>query len=193
MDQQEKKPLLQMREDPEEQKKKLNVKKEIREWVVSLAVALIAVFLIRSFLFTVIRVDGESMLETLQNGERLIATILDVKLGGVQRGDVVICHYPNRSEYFVKRVVGMEGDTIEIRDGITYLNGEALDEPFVAHPTTKYYGPYQVPEGCVFVMGDNRANSNDSRYEDVGYLGEDMIVGRVRCVVWPLSAVRCVE
>ena len=88
-------------------------KKELREWVVSLVVALLIVLVARTFLFTLIRVDGDSMYDTLVNGERLFVTIADVKLKGVERGDVVICHYPNRGRtYFVKRVVGMPGDQV---------------------------------------------------------------------------------
>jgi hypothetical protein len=83
--------------------KRAKAKKEIREWAVSIAVALIAVFLIRSFLFTVIRVDGDSMKETLHDGERLIITVLDVKLNGVSRDDVVICHYPGRTGFLGSR------------------------------------------------------------------------------------------
>ena len=80
----------------EAEKKQTGWKKELREWIVSLIAALLIVFVVRSFLFTLIRVDGDSMYDTLVNNERLFVTIADVKLGGVARGDVVICHYPNR-------------------------------------------------------------------------------------------------
>jgi signal peptidase I len=174
-------------------------KKEIREWVVSIALALIAVFLIRSFLFTVIRVDGSSMAETLHDGERLIVTVLDVKLGGVQRGDVVICHYPSRTglfgikENFVKRVVGVSGDKILMLNGVTFVNGERVDEPYVAYPSPHYNGAWEVPQGHVFVCGDNRAGSNDSRNPQVGSIAQDEVVGKVRLVMWPLSGWRVIE
>jgi len=183
----------------QKEERRARVKKEIREWVVSIAVALIAVFLIRSFLFTIIRVDGDSMRETLHNGERLIVTIADVKLSGVQRGDVVICHYPGRTgllgmkENFVKRVVGVAGDTIVMLNGDTYINGEKVEEPFITYPSPFINGAWQVPEGYVFVCGDNRAGSHDSRSADVGPIAVSEIVGKVRFVMWPLSAIRAVE
>ncbi len=178
--------------------RRAKAKKEIREWIVSIAVALIAVFLIRSFLFTVIRVDGDSMRETLHDGERLIVTVADVKLSGVQRGDVVICHYPGRTgligmkENFVKRVVGVAGDTIVMLNGATFINGDKIDEPFVAYPSPFINGAWEVPEGHVFVCGDNRAGSHDSRSADVGFIAEREIVGKVRLVMWPLNAIRVV-
>ncbi len=182
----------------EREARRVRARKETREWIVSIAVALIAVFLIRSFLFTIIRVDGDSMKETLHNGERLIVTVLDVKMNGVQRDDVVICHYPGRTgllgmkENFVKRVVGVAGDKIVMLNGETYINGERVDEPFVAYPSPLIDGAWDVPEGYVFVCGDNRANSHDSRASDVGFIATSEIVGKVRLVMWPISAWRVV-
>jgi signal peptidase I len=185
--------------DQARQARRVHARKEVREWIVSIAVALIAVFLIRSFLFTIIRVDGDSMKETLHNGERLIVTVLDVKLNGVQRDDVVICHYPGRTgmfglkENFVKRVVGVAGDKIVMLNGETYINGVKVDEPFITYPSPMIDGAWEVPEGCVFVCGDNRANSHDSRSSDVGVIQASEIVGKVRLVMWPVSAWRVVN
>jgi signal peptidase I len=179
--------------------RRARARKETREWIVSIAVALIAVFLIRSFLFTVIRVDGSSMKETLHDGERLIVTVLDVKLKGVARGDVVICHFPDRTgflgfkENFVKRVVGVGGDKILMINGETYINGERVDEPFITYPSPAINGAWEVPEGYVFVCGANRAGSHDSRSSDVGFIPAEDIVGKVRFVMWPLDAWRVVE
>ena len=178
--------------------RRAKIRKEAREWVVSIAVALIAVFLIRSFLFTIIRVEGDSMKETLHDGERLVVTVLDVKLGGVQRDDVIICHYPGRTglfgmpENFVKRVIGVAGDKIVMLNGETYVNGDRVEEPFVAYPSPMIDGAWEVPEGSVFVCGDNRANSHDSRSADVGFIKTGQIVGRVRLVMWPPNAWRVV-
>ena len=116
------------------------VVKEVREWVVSLIVAVIAVLIIKEFLFMPILVDGSSMYPTLNDGERLAVTVYDVKIADkVQKGDVVICNYPGRTNKdpilhlftmdtnFVKRVVGVPGDTVSRVSGVTYINGEALD------------------------------------------------------------------
>ncbi len=187
-------PVLTMREEEKKPMLSPRAKKEIREWVVSLAFALIAVFLIRTFLFTVIRVDGESMETTLHNRERLIVTVLDMKLNGPARGDVVICHYPGRkeSDNFVKRVIGLPGDTIWLANGVTYVNTVPISEPYVANPDVRSYGPYTVPEGHYFVMGDNRNNSNDSRFEP-GFIPRGMMIGKVRYVMWPLGSIRTIE
>ena len=94
-------------------KKPARWKKELREWLIALAAAALIAFAIRSCLFMFIRVDGNSMNNTLKNGEFLFVTIADMKLTGPERGDVVICRYPNRKEHFVKRLVGVPGDQVE--------------------------------------------------------------------------------
>ncbi len=197
---------------PEKPKKTLG--REIREWVVALAAAVLIALLIRTFLFTLIRVDGNSMNDTLLHGERLFVSVIDVRLSGVERGDVVICHYPNRTSKgllgietqtnFVKRVRGVPGDVVERINNVTYINGEAIDpEKGVYYPNghPDDYGPYTLGEDEYFVVGDNIYNSHDSRdwhdsinpSDDVGPITGDMIVGRARFVFWPLSEIRAIE
>ena len=192
-----------------ERKKKVG--KEIRDWVVSLLVAIVIVFLIRTFLFTLIKVDGNSMNDTLFNGERLFVSVLDVKLSGADRGDVVICNYPNRYDttfgikhatYFVKRVVAVEGDTVWRENAVTYVKYidddgneiiDAIDPDNYMPASLNDYEPYTLGEDEYFVVGDNRYNSHDSRYADVGIISKDMLIGKVRAVIWPLSEIRSVE
>lgn len=182
-------------------KLKQTAKKEIREWIVALVSALVVVLLVRTFLFTVIRVDGSSMYPTLINDERLFVTVADVKLGYVERGDVVICHYPNRGRtYFVKRVVGVPGDKVCRYDGVTYVNGEPLDPLGLAAEARYDYDEYTLGEDEYFCVGDNRYDSHDSRdwndgddTRDVGPIDKSMLVGKVRHVIWPLNAIRAVE
>ena len=114
-----KRKLLEFRE--EEKKPLLTdaVKKEIREWLLSLVVAVVVVTLIRSFLFTIIRVDGPSMSDTLLDGDKLFVTIADMKIIGPQRFDVVICKYPQRRDHYVKRVIGLPGETLEVRKSVS--------------------------------------------------------------------------
>ena len=169
-------------------------KKDAREWVVSIVTALLAVLIIRSFFFTIIRVDGTSMTDTLQNNDRLFVTVLDMKLHGPDRFDVVITHYDDTRKEYVKRVIGLPGDTLEVKSGVLYVNGEAYEEPFLSpdrivnYSLPQYdFGPIEVPEGSYFVMGDNRDNSRDSRR--VGFLSEDKIVGKVRYIIWPLNRI----
>lgn len=195
-------------------KPKKSWKKEAREWIVSLAAALMVVFFLRNFLFQIIRVDGDSMYSTLLNGERLFVTIPDVRLHGVDRGDIVICHYPNRGvTNFVKRAVAVPGDTIYRKNGVNHVvyetmdeNGqtvtvdEMLDERYALYfplGSTSDYEPYTLGEDEYFVVGDNRYNSHDSRdwndgdsANDVGPITGDMIVGKVQSVIWPLNSAR---
>lgn len=177
---------------------KKDVKKEIMEWVKSIALALVIVMIVRTFLFTMIRVDGESMLETLQNGDRLAATIIDGKLFGYNRGDVVICTYPNADHYCVKRVVGLPGETISIRQGYVFIGEEPLDEPYLIHRGSGSMDAYQIPEGAYFVMGDNRPISLDSRavgpveagpWVQIGVPEKGAILGKAHLRLWPLNAI----
>ena len=197
-------------------KQKKSFWRELGEWVVSLAAAVVIVLIIQNFLFTLIRVDGDSMNSTLWNGERLFVTVADVKFGTVDRNSVVICHYPNRGRtFFVKRVVGVPGDTVYRENGVTHIvyetvdeNGEAItvDNPLDAEFVSIFYNPandyepYVLADDEYFVVGDNRGNSHDSRdwndsdpSMDVGPITKDMLVGCVRCVIWPFDSIRGVE
>ena len=190
----EPKKLLEMREEEKKPFWTPERKKDAREWVVSIVTALLAVLIIRSFFFTIIRVDGTSMTDTLQNNDRLFVTVLDMKLHGPDRFDVVITHYDDTRKEYVKRVIGLPGDTLEVKSGVLYVNGEAYEKPFLSpdrivnYSLPQYdFGPIEVPEGSYFVMGDNRDNSRDSRR--VGFLSEDKIVGKVRYIIWPLNRI----
>ena len=186
-------------------KPKKTLKEEILSWVYTLAAALVIVLVIRTFFFEPIRVDGQSMCNTLQNGDIVLVTKPEYWDGEYTRGDVIICRYPNRNEktsfslggsfeltftnhtLFVKRLVALPGDTVEIRSGVFYINGEMVDESYIdmKSKSRETMRPYTLGADEYFVVGDNRGNSNDSRR--VGPISEDMIVGHVRCVMWPLS------
>ena len=169
-------------------------KKEILEWAIALGVAFVVVFLIRTFLFTMIRVDGESMLETLQDGDRIASTIIDLKLYGPEYGDIVICDYPGYEkpfflapdEFLIKRLIGKPGDTVAIANGQTILNGEMLDEPYVEYVKVgEFYGPITLGEDEYFVMGDNRADSLDGR--SFGPIERSEIAAIARLRLWPFD------
>lgn len=183
-------------QDTQPKKKGLspNAVKEIREWVISLVAAVVLVVIIRSFFFTIIRVDGGSMSDTLLNNDRLFVSVLDVKKDGPERFDVVICKYPNRPDQYVKRVIGMPGDTLMVRRGVLYINDEAYEEPYLSDARTvsfdrgsNNFGPIEIPDGKYYVMGDNRDDSNDSRR--VGMIDEDMMIGEVKYIIWPLDRI----
>ena len=191
--------LLELHESEEPKKKRPQSKvlKEIREWIISFAVALVIVFIIRSFFFTIIRVQGPSMSDTLLDKDRLFATVLDMRLNGPDRFDVVILHYPDRKENFVKRVVGLPGDVVEVKNGVLSVNGVEYDEPYLSPARTQYFSlpannfSVTLGEDEYFVMGDNRDNSNDSRA--IGFISRDMFVGKVRQIIWPLNRWETVE
>lgn len=188
-------------------KKKEKVKKtpmqELLDWVVTLAAAVVIAMVVRTFLFEPVRVDGRSMSDTLMDGEIMYVdktaySALNLfgktyLLGGEpERFDVVICHYPERGNTnFVKRVVGLPGDTVAVVDGYLYVNGEKYEEEYLTYRPNYNLSPYTVPEGMYFVLGDNRSNSNDSHL--IGPISRDMIMGHVRHVVWPLSDWREVQ
>ena len=174
------------------EKEKKTIMQELREWVVTLLAAVVIALLVRHFLFEPVRVDGMSMANTLVNGEVMFVTKPEYIWGDPQRFDVVICHYPDRGDTnFVKRVVGIPGDVVEVKDGYLYVNGEKYEEEYLTYRPNYTLAPYTVPEGMYFVLGDNRSNSNDSHL--VGPITREMIVGHVRSVILPPSAWRTIE
>lgn len=179
------------------EKEKKTLKQEIISWVVTLATAIVLALVIRTFIFEPIRVDGSSMADTLHDGEITFTFKTGYLFNDPQRQDVVICRYPNRSEYFVKRVMGIPGDTIAILGNTVYINGQAVEEPYLTPERNRYDHTMKavtLGENEYFVMGDNRDNSNDSRnLTSVGPITRDMIVGHVTCVLFPFNAIRGVE
>jgi signal peptidase I len=130
-----------------------------------------------------IRVDGASMEPTLTTGEYVIINRLSYKVGSPQRGDIIVFHYPvDPREEYIKRVIGLPGDVVEVKGGSVYVNGQKLDETYL-NVKTNYTGTWEVPEGQLFVLGDNRNNSSDSH--DWGTVPMDYVVGKAIVVYWP--------
>ena len=178
-----------------QEKPKKSIKQEIFEWVMVFVVAAAMAFVVRTFIFEPVRVDGASMMNTLTDSDFMIATKFDYWLGDPDRFDIVICNYPNTSDgkYRVKRVVGMPGETIELVGGRLYVNGEFVEQNFDMTPNQTNFGPFTVPQDHYFVLGDNRNNSKDSRSPMVGALPRSMVKGHVRAVVFPLSSFRLIK
>ena len=182
------------------EKKPVNVKKEILSWILTLGAAVIIALVIRTFLFEPVRVDGHSMDDTLANGEIMFVTKPEYLTGDPQPGDVVICHYPGRGNTnFVKRVIGVPGDTLMFVDNVLIRNGEVVDEPYLT-PSRNQNGfsmlPITLGENEYFVCGDNRDNSHDCRNLTNGVpeaITRDMILGHVRYVVYPFSDARSIN
>lgn len=130
-----------------------------------------------------VRVDGFSMRPTLEDGEFLLVDKVSYFLGEVKRGDIIVFHFPlNPDEELIKRVIGLPGDQIVVQDSQVFVNGQMLNEPYIAQPPL-YNGDWMVADGHLFVLGDNRNNSNDSK--DWGMLPAENVVGKAVLIYWP--------
>ncbi len=177
--------------EPSFSKKVLHMLREVLETVVP---AVLIALLINLFLAQATRVYGQSMEPNLHTNQRLIVEKLSYNaflrqyLGfdGPDRGDVVVIRVRTQGdELLIKRVIGLPGDVVEIRDGQVFVNGEPLDEPYLATKTSGIYGPTTVPPLHIFVLGDNRGSSNDSR--SFGTISLKDVVGRAWFSYWPLD------
>lgn len=173
-------------------------KNETWEWLKALVIAFLLAALIRYFLFAPIVVDGESMMPTLHDQDRLIINKLAYDIGEAERFDIVVFHAAGEKD-FIKRVIGLPGEHIEYRDDVLYVDGEPIEEPFLQPYKEKVQGKLTgdfalqdtlegeqtVPEGELFVMGDNRLRSKDSRH--IGTVPIDQVVGEAAVQFWPFK------
>jgi signal peptidase I len=179
-------------------------KNEFWEWSKALLIAFGLAWLIRFFLFTPIVVDGESMMPTLEDGDRMIVNKIGYEVGEPDRYDIVVFHAPEEKDY-IKRVIGLPGDHVAYKNDQLYINGKPQEEP--------YLKPYKkeiiegtltedftleeiaqvsvIPEGYVFVMGDNRRYSKDSRM--IGLVSMEEIIGSTNVIFWPPNEMGLVE
>ena len=157
------------------------------ETLQTILMALVLYFLIDLVLGRV-RVENISMEPTLLPGQFILVNKMAYRLGDFNRGDVIIFHYPrNPNEDYIKRVVGLPGETITVRDNHVYVNNQPLDEPYIAAPP-QYSGEWTVPPDQVFVLGDNRNQSSDSH--SWGFVPHNLIVGRALVIYWPLDKLK---
>ncbi len=169
-------------------KKRLPV---VVEDLITIAVVVIAVLLINHFLLINARIPSESMETTVMANDRIFGNRLAYRDSTPGRYDIVIFRYPDDptgETLFIKRVIGMPGETLMIRDGKVYVNGsgEPLDDSFCSEAPEGDYGPFEIPDGCYFMMGDNRNDSLDSRFWDHPYVTTDAILGKAFFRYWPL-------
>ena len=155
-------------------------------WLRLLAVIVILGFIVRTFVAVPVVVAGQSMADTYNDGDIVLVTRFDYLFGTPERGDVVLCEVDGRDGMYVKRVVGMPGDYVEITNGMISINGEPLHETYVTYASSETMS-VQLNKDQYMVLGDNRADSYDSRETDIGMLSADDFVGKVRMGIWPLG------
>jgi signal peptidase I len=176
-------------------------KNELLEWIKALIIAVLLAAVIRYFFFAPIVVDGHSMMPTLHTQDRMIVNKFSYKIGEPKRFDIVVFHATVDKDY-IKRVIGSPGDRVEYKEDTLYINGEAFEEPYLEEykdqlidgPLTEPFdlesiiGQDTVPEGHIFVMGDNRRQSKDSRH--IGTVPIEEVMGKTSFVYWPISDIR---
>jgi signal peptidase I len=180
----------------QEEKENTSAVREILSWVFSFALALVVALLLKNYVVINADVPTGSMENTIMPGDRLVGYRLAYRSKDPERGDVVIFRYPdNEEELFVKRVIGLPGETVDIEDGVVYIDGEALEEDYVK----EYWGAwdegresittshFEIPEDSYLMLGDNRNDSKDARYWTNSYVTKDQIMAKAEIVYWPFS------
>lgn len=188
------------------------IKSEIREWAESIIIALILALIIRAFVIQAFKIPSGSMMPTFEIGDRIFVSKLDygarvpfteLRLPGFkapERGDIIVFISPEPPKKdFVKRLIAFEGETVEIKNGNIYINGKMLEGPMSIRSNHYYnrgdYGkenePITVPKGYYYALGDNSANSRDSRYW--GFIPKNNLIGKAVLVYWPLNRIRLIK
>lgn len=154
-------------------------------WIKAIVIALLAAYILRTFVFATSIVEGESMVPALDNGERIIFNKLIYNISSPSRGDIVIIQHPDKN--YVKRIIGLPNEEIEIYNNILYVDGEPQKTSYVDEQNqslTGNFGPISIPDDHYFVMGDNRAVSKDSR-NGLGFIENSDIIGKSEFVIYP--------
>lgn len=177
-------------EDYNKFKEKKSVGNEILEWLESIAISIFIVILVFTFVFRIVIVDGSSMFPTLEDGQRLVISHLFYT---PKQGDIVVVNSKGLNKTIIKRVIATEGQTVDInfdKHTVT-VDGKTLDEPYINEPTIRNDGgntyPLVVPKNTIFVMGDNRNNSTDSRNSLVGFIPIDDVLGKAILRIYPFD------
>lgn len=177
---------------------KEDFKRESLEWLKAITIGIIVFIVIRTYFFSSYVVEGESMLPTLEEGDKLIVNKMSYRIGKLHHFDVIVFHASAKEDY-VKRIIGLPGDQIEFQDDKLFINGKEYVEPYLGYvetqiPGGKITGDFtlkeitgkdKVPEGMLFVLGDNRLGSWDSRH--FGFIPIEQVVGKVNLRYWPLT------
>ncbi|MEO0934867.1 MAG: signal peptidase I, partial [Cyanobacteria bacterium J06641_2] len=169
--------------------------RSLRENLILITIALVLAFFIRTFIAEPRYIPSDSMLPTLETGDRLVIEKVSYRFSSPKFGDIVVFQPPpklqrrgySQDQAFIKRIIGTPGDTLKIDDGKVYLNGNILQEDYIKEPASKAYPLVEVPPNQYFMMGDNRNDSNDSRYWD--FLPRQNMIGKAIFRFWPPSRI----
>lgn len=182
-------------------------KNELLGWLKTIVVSAVFVIAIRVFIFTPVVVDGASMMPTYESGDRVIVNIIGKQISDFERFDVIVFEAKEDINY-IKRIIGLPGDHIAYKDDVLYINGNAMDEPYLNTNKEKLLdsgtltqdltlesltGLTVIPDGYLFVLGDNRRNSNDSRKPSVGLIPMEKVLGKTNIRIYPLENIGIVK
>lgn len=176
--------------DEQQEIKKDSTLKEVISWVLTIGITLAIAFGLRYFVIEPMKVPTGSMLETIQLNDHLYVNKLAYRIGEVKRGDIAVFWFPDEPNVrYVKRVIGIGGDVVEVKEGKVYVNGKLQDESaYIREPMREEnFGPYNVPANHYFMMGDNRNNSKDSRYWKNTFVSNELLIGKVALRYYPFS------
>ena len=170
--------------------------KEFLSDTIKYIIFIVVILVIAVYVVGLQQIVGPSMTPTLRNGDIVILDKLSYRFSEIKRDDIVALYYAD-TKFLVKRVVGLPGETVEFKDNKLYINGEEVEDPYPSTETDDFsitnIGHTKIPGDSYFVMGDNRANSLDSRYNEVGVIKKNKIMGRARLVIWPFNKFGIVE
>lgn len=169
-------------------------KSPLREWIEAIVGALILTAFIITFVAQSFVVQGTSMMPSLQDNQRLLVEKVSYRFGDPSYGDIIVFKYPaNPSDEFIKRVIAVPGDNVAIIEGQLFVNGQIIEEDYIADKALRGFSPQIVPKDHYFTLGDNRNNSLDSRDLRVGFVPRENIVGRAIWSYWPLNKIEIVR
>lgn len=176
----------------------LDIKKEIRSWIITLGITFVCIFVLKNFVIINAMVPTGSMENTIMPDDQLFGNRLAYMFDEPARGDIIFFYFPDdETQKYVKRIIGLPGETVTIKDAKIYINGskEPLEEDYLKEEWVNGTGPmeFEVPEGCYFVMGDNRNTSVDSRYWNNPYVAREKIIGEAGFIYYPFDRMGVVE
>ncbi len=167
-----------------------DIKSEVVEWIKAIVFALVLALIIRGLIFEPMIVPTGSMIPTIEINDRILVNKFVYRFHVPDYNDIVVFKYPDDPhQTFVKRLIGKGGDIIEIKDGTLYRNNEPVQETYIKEPMYSDSGPYKVPEGHYFMMGDNRNNSKDSRFWENKYVSQNQVIGKATYRIWPINRI----